>query len=66
MTGDSLPRQRAFVVQINARVGPEDETLSGRIEHVASGQAIRFGSTAELLSFLGRMLTGPPADASAE
>jgi hypothetical protein len=62
MTGDSLPRRRAFVLQIDARFEAEDGTLCGRIEHVASGQAIRFGSTAELLAFLMRTLAGQPAD----
>lgn len=64
MTRD--PRQRAFVLQINANAIAEDGVLTGRIEHVASGQAIRFGSTAELLSFLAEILAGRPAEPAAE
>ena len=58
------PRQRAFVLQLNAGVVPGDGGLTGRIEHVASGQAIRFASTAELMAFLTEILAGRRADAS--
>lgn len=40
----------AYVVQLG---GPaQNAMLSGRVEHVASGQALRFSSADELLRFL--------------
>jgi hypothetical protein len=47
----SLPTNRAFVVQF--RVQPTDPILSweGRVEHLSSGQALRFHSPEELLTF---------------
>lgn len=48
----SLPTNRAFVVQFRAQ--PTDPALSweGRVEHLSSGQALRFHSPEELLTFL--------------
>ena len=53
----SLPTNRAFVVQFRAQ--PTDQALSweGRVEHLSSGQVLRFHSPEELLAFLGRVLT---------
>jgi hypothetical protein len=53
----SLPTNRAFVVQF--RSSPSDTTLSweGRVEHLHSGQVLRFHSPEELLTFLARVLT---------
>jgi hypothetical protein len=53
----SLPTNRAFVVQF--RVQPTDAPLSweGRVEHLISGQVLRFHSSEELLAFLARVLT---------
>jgi len=53
----SLPTNRAFVVQFRAQ--PTDPTLSweGRVEHLSSGQVLRFHSPEELITFLTRMLT---------
>jgi hypothetical protein len=53
----SLPANRAFVVQFRAQ--PTDLALSweGRVEHLSSGQVLRFHSPEELLAFLGRVLT---------
>jgi hypothetical protein len=48
-----LQPDRAFVVQL--RDGPPTARgLEGRVEHVVSGEALRFGSTAELIEFLTR------------
>jgi hypothetical protein len=53
----SLPTNRAFVVQFRAQ--PADHVLSweGRVEHLSSGQVLRFHSSEELLAFLTRVLT---------
>jgi len=53
----SLPSNRAFVVQFRAQ--PTDPLLSweGRVEHLNSGQVLRFHSPEELLAFLTRVLT---------
>ena len=53
----SLPTNRAFVVQFRAQ--PTGPTLSweGRVEHLSSGQVLRFHSSEELLAFLARVLT---------
>jgi len=59
----SLPSNRAFVVQFRAQ--PADASLcwEGRVEHLTSGQVLRFHTLEELLAFLARTLTeepGPP------
>ena len=53
----SLPSNRAFVVQFRAQ--PADPALSweGRVEHLSSGQVLRFHSPEELLAFLAHVLT---------
>ena len=53
----SLPTNRAFVVQFRAQ--PADVSLSweGRVEHLTSGQVLRFHAPEELLAFLARVLT---------
>ena len=53
----SLPTNRAFVVQF--RNQPADAPLfwEGRVEHLASGQVLRFHAPEELLAFLARVLT---------
>ena len=53
----SLPTNRAFVVQFRAQ--PADTPLSweGRVEHLTSGQVLRFHASEELLAFLARVLT---------
>jgi hypothetical protein len=43
--------QRAFVVQLKADCDPP-KTLSGRVEHVHSGDSIRFESLEQLVKFL--------------
>lgn len=55
--GQPLAPERAFVVQF--RSGPECDPalMRGRVEHVASGRTLQFGSTAELLDFVQRALT---------
>jgi hypothetical protein len=52
----SLPSNRAFVLQF--RTQPADAPLSweGRVEHLTSGQALRFHTPEELLAFVARVL----------
>jgi hypothetical protein len=52
----SLPSNRAFVVQFRAQ--PKELALSweGRVEHLSSGQVLRFHTPEELLTFLARVL----------
>jgi hypothetical protein len=56
----TLPTDRAFVVQF--RFQPTDIPLSweGRVEHLTSGQVLRFHSPEELLAFLARVLNEVP------
>ena len=46
--------RRAFVVQFRSGSGPG--RFAGRVEHMASARAARFGSQEELLGFLTRVL----------
>jgi hypothetical protein len=52
-----LPSHRAFVVQFYAQ--PADTSLAweGRVEHLTSGQVLRFHTAEELLAFLAHLLT---------
>jgi hypothetical protein len=59
-----LPLQRAFVVQLHATAVVAQGQLTGRVEHVQSGQAAHFNTLDELLAFMARVLgalegTGP-------
>ena len=59
-----LPVQRDFVVQLHATAVVVQGQLSGRVEHVLSGQAAHFQTLDELLAFMARVLaaleTTPP------
>lgn len=48
--------QRAFVVQLHATAVVAQGQLSGRVEHVQSGQAAHFDTLDELLAFMARVL----------
>ena len=59
-----LPVHRAFVVQLHATAAVAHGQLTGRVEHVLSGQAAHFNTLEELLAFMARVLadlegTGP-------
>lgn len=43
-TESTLPSNRAFVVQFRTTAEQTQENCSGRVEHLASGQAVRFDS----------------------
>jgi len=48
----SLPPELAFVVQLEAHSPQTPVTFAGRVEHIASGNAARFSSLAELHAFM--------------
>jgi len=49
--------ERAFVVQIKTDAGVASGSLTGRVEHVVSGEATGFESSDELLAFLSAVLS---------
>lgn len=51
-----LPPERAFVVQFYADTTLDAIHMSGRVEHVVSGQVGHFRSLATLLDFITRVL----------
>lgn len=53
----SLPTNQAFVVQFRAQPATSALSWEGRVEHLSSGQVLRFHSPEELLAFLARVLT---------
>ena len=52
-----LSPQRAFVVQFREGMNATPSRFSGRVEHMTSGQATRFHSPEELLTFLAEVLS---------
>lgn len=63
--GQALQPEHAFVVQLRGGSSTSRDGLQGRVEHVVSGEAMRFVSTAELVEFLARCAPAA-ADASQE
>jgi hypothetical protein len=55
-TESPLSPYRAFVVQFHTETEVTQGKVSGRVEHVVSGQATHFVSVEELLSFIGHVL----------
>lgn len=51
-----LSVMRAFVVQFRADTVVEQGRLTGRVEHVVSGQATDFQSLETLLAFMAQVL----------
>ena len=51
-----LPAQRAFVVQLHAAADLAQGQVSGRVEHVVSGQATHFCALDGLLAFMARVV----------
>jgi len=64
MTNDRIPdtnraplsAKSAFVVHLTAAATDTSETIQGRIEHIPSGRATRFASSAELIGFMQQTL----------
>lgn len=48
----ALPVSRAFLVQLAADCEPGGQVVRGRVEHVRSGEAMRFASLPELAAFM--------------
>lgn len=46
--------QLAFVVQLQRPTAQQPHTLAGRIEHIASGEVVRFATFNELAAYLAR------------
>ena len=61
-----MSAQYAFVVQFTPDADPANDQCSGRVEHVASGQATHFHLPEELLAFFSRMLADVRASSSDE
>ena len=62
----SLSTSKAFVVQFRSNMNVQQGQFEGRVEHVASGEAIHFQSQEELLAFILRLLTDVPSEALGE
>lgn len=52
--GQGLRPDQTFVVQLREAPAGAGRELVGRVEHVVSGEVLRFRSTAELVAFLHR------------
>ena len=61
----SLPSDRVFVVQFRAQPTGDASAYDGRVEHLVSGQVVRFHSLEELLAFMIRVLADVQAQADA-
>ena len=53
-----------FVVQFREDTAVAQNHMTGRVEHVVSGQATRFQSAEELWAFIARMLTSVSGSAA--
>ena len=66
--GSTLSAHRAFVVHFGTRGGPGRRRFSGRVEHLSSGESMRFSSLKGLLAFfaaaLDRAADGTPRQAA--
>jgi hypothetical protein len=51
-----LPADRAFVVQLRAPSHSSGDLFTGRVEHIASGSAMRFDSAEDLIAFITKVL----------
>ena len=61
----SLPSNRVFVVQFRVHPPVVPAGYAGRVEHLASGQVVRFHSLEELLAFMVRVLADVERQAGA-
>ena len=53
-TQSTHPGHRAYVVKLNRDAAPPVQTLSGRVEHLDSGEHADFASADELVHWLTR------------
>lgn len=56
-TEPTLPSNRAFVVQFRVATEMAPEQCAGRVEHLVSGQAVRFDSWEHLRDFIEQTLS---------
>jgi hypothetical protein len=56
----------AFVVQFRDETAGTSQRFTGRVEHMISGDAVRFRSPEELLTFFGRVLGAMQTNISKE
>jgi hypothetical protein len=61
----SLPSNRVFVVQFRTQPPGAPSRYDGRVEHLVSGQVVRFHSLEELLAFMTRVLADVQQQADA-
>ena len=54
----SLPTRLAFVIQLQASSGVSEIGHRGRVEHLASGQAMHFVDESEFWAFVEGVLQG--------
>ena len=54
---DTLPTDHVFVLQLQESRGRSGTCRAGRVEHLSSGEAARFATTAELWDFVDKVLT---------
>jgi len=58
-----LSPDAAFVVHLVPEAGDSPaSSVTGRVEHVATGKALRFGSSTELLEFMRHVVRGQHDD----
>jgi hypothetical protein len=55
-TDPTLPSNRAFVVQFRTVTEQASDNCAGRVEHLVSGQAVRFDSWEHLQHFMQEIL----------
>ena len=58
----SLPTNRAFVIQLQASSGVSEVGHRGRVEHLASGRAMRFADEGDLWAFVDSVLATECSD----
>src|SRR5215510_3485026 len=54
--GSTLSTHRAFVVHLGTGGGPGRRRFSGQVEHLSSGESMRFTSLKRLLAFFAAVL----------
>jgi len=52
-----LPTDHVFVLQLQESNGRPGTCRAGRVEHLTSGEAMRFATTEELWGFMDKVLT---------
>jgi len=52
----SLPTNRAFVIQLQVSSAASEVAHRGRVEHLASGRAMRFADAGEFWAFVDTVL----------